>query len=172
MEEHLNTMFETFHELEEMSSQITKELAVYILLSSVGSEYETLITALEAWEEKRLTLQAVRMKILDEWRRKNNTVDSSGLFEAGESALSSARGRDECMCYNCDKKGHISRNCRAPRKRNAEGNANVVRKRDSSSDGNAGSSRRVAFMAHIGSKIHRRKEKERVCYECRSHGHN
>jgi hypothetical protein len=70
MQEHLQSVFEKFNQLNEIGHGLENDLAVSIILASLSSEYEPLITALEAWDEHRLTIEAVRAKLIEEYQRK------------------------------------------------------------------------------------------------------
>lgn len=171
MQDHLQAVFEGFHALDEIGAGLENDMAVSVMLASLNRDYEPLITALEAWDEKRLTLQAVRAKLLEEWHRKEEakTISTrtnefgetsseirSNEFGDSSAALSSVRRqRDDRTCYNCGKRGHVSRFCR----KLPHENASVAR---------------AALISRVESKIIQRKQMriKRICYECRQPGHD
>ena len=151
MQQHLQEIFENFHQLSEIGYGLANDMSVSVILASLPSEYEPLITALEAWDENRLTIEAVRSKLLEEWKRKEQM--KSG--ETSESALQSIR--KDITCLGCGKKGHIKRFCRNVQKTSTDERANVAK---------------VAFSA-VESRVKNRKIKiiHRICYNCRETGH-
>lgn len=179
MQDHLQRLFEGFDELDAIGAGLESELAVCVILASLNSTYEPLITALEAWDSDRLTLQAVRSKLLEEWRRKTETNENP----SGETALASQQNgvrrdfgssqkKDEKVCFGCGKKGHIRRNCRAEKTETAQfANAALyarldVRRKNSSNGKNA-------LITRVSDKIKQRKALlcKRLCYDCREYGH-
>lgn len=175
MESHLQMIFEKFSELDEIGYGLANEMAVSILLASLNSEYEPLITALEAWDETRLTIQAVRAKLLEEYRRKDNAYQE----ESHETALKV--GRKDDRGYRCNKIGHIGRYCKnVPQYSN---NGRYQHKSQYQSDSTRyrndakekANVARVAFIAKIEKKIRLRRlsarRGHRVCYHCQERGH-
>ena len=76
MEDHLQRIFEWLDELEEMDGGLDESLSVSVILASLSEEYDTLITAMEAWDETKLTLETVRSKLLDEWEKRMASLRS------------------------------------------------------------------------------------------------
>lgn len=173
MHEHIQYIFERFNELNEIGYGLDNNMAVSIMLASLNADYEPLITALEAWDENRLTIQAVRAKLIEEWQRKTQT----GRDEVNEAALRSVQRpyrdrvtggesrdrvfRDERICYGCNKRGHLHKDCRFKTRESNE-RASVAR---------------VAFTAkfeNVEKRIHQRNKMlvYRTCYNCREYGHN
>lgn len=70
MSVHLDKIFEDLDELVEMDAALDDKTAVLVILASLNEEYDGLITALEAWDEDKLTIQAVKIKLLEEYARK------------------------------------------------------------------------------------------------------
>jgi gag-polypeptide of LTR copia-type len=158
MEEHLQYVFEKFSELNEIGYGLENEMAVSILLASLTHEYDPLITALEAWDESRLTLQAVRSKLLEEWRRKKSVKEN----DTTESALRvfDRLGKDNRpICRACKKRGHIEKNCWNKEKMESNQGSNE----------NANYAR-VAFSARVR-RAPQWKINKRVCFECGKRDH-
>ena len=78
MRVHLDKIFQDLDELSEMDATLDDKSAIHIILSSLNEDYDTLITALEAWEESKLTLHAVQMKLIEEYDRRSSINISSG----------------------------------------------------------------------------------------------
>ena len=121
MEKHLQIIFELFHELSEMDSGLTDPILVSVILASLNREYEPIITALEAWEAPRLTLQAVRAKLLEEWEKKGSpsvAADEVALALNIRSRLGkrnferqSGNNKSPFLCFECNEENHMRRNC-------------------------------------------------------------
>lgn len=164
MHEHLQSIFERFSELDEIGYGLENDMAVSILLASLNPDYEPLITALEAWDESRLTIQAVRAKLIEEWQRKSQTTQE----ESNETALRTFQRKDERVCFGCNKRGHILKFCRSrPQERATQERTTQER----------ASVAKVAFSARFNAvekRIKRRKKRTdfRICYNCGEYGHD
>lgn len=152
MQQHLQSVFEKFNQMNEIGHGLENDLAVSIILASLSSEYEPLITALEAWDKERLTIEAVRAKLIEEYQRK---VQVKQEEDQSETALKSVK-KNDWFCTGCNKKGHTLKFCRSKPK----DHANVAR---------------VAFIAKLEMKIKQSKAaaiaRKRICYVCREKGH-
>lgn len=120
MKEHLHVMLTTLRELKQINTKIEDDLAVSAILSSLNNEYENLIVAMEAWDEKQLTLANVKLKLLDEWeRRTENSKTSAQALKINSTVYQSISTSDgqalkvskSFKCHYCEKEGHIRRNC-------------------------------------------------------------
>lgn len=112
MSEHLVEATELVHRLARMGEALQEHLVVAVLLSSLPSSYDPLVTALEGRPEGDLKLDYVKGKLLDEWRRRNEEQK-----QKTEEALRSTvqyKERRNCLwtCFYCGKAGHLRRNCR------------------------------------------------------------
>lgn len=103
---HLEHIFEDLDELAEMEAPVDDKMAVKIILSSLNEDYDGLITALEAWDEGKLTMHALKQKLLEEFDRK---VTGTGRREAERYNMAKRAQEDEC--FFCKKKGHFKREC-------------------------------------------------------------
>jgi hypothetical protein len=116
MEDHLQFIFERLTELDDIGESLESSMAVSVILASLSSEYDSLITALEAWSSTQLTLNAVRSKLLEEWRRKKRVIECE---PSGENALrvfdrlgEKTSGKSRPFCTYCKKRGHTEEQCR------------------------------------------------------------
>ena len=101
MQDHLQTIFEKFSELDEIGFGLENDMAVVIVLASLNRDYEPLITALEAWDEKRLTLQAVRSKLIEEFQRKQQVIDDDKNETAMKAWKREKFDKDNRVCNYC-----------------------------------------------------------------------
>jgi gag-polypeptide of LTR copia-type len=110
MEVHLQRIFEQFAELNAIGHGLDNEMSVSVMLASLNQDYEPLITALEAWDSAKLTIEAVGAKLVEEHSRKTAKVgESSGV---AMKSVQRQRGYDQIVCYGCNKRGHLHRDCR------------------------------------------------------------
>lgn len=163
MEDHLQFVFEKLSELDEIGYGLDNGMAIGVVLASLNSDYDPLITALEAWDESRLKLNAVRSKLIEEWRRKKNVTEA----ETSENALKvfdrlGKDNRDRVICRRCNRRGHVEKYCRTRMETSndkPQENANYAR---------------VAFTAQFKTsrysppkfKTANWKKNKRVCYVC------
>lgn len=104
MREHLNRLFTWFDKLGEMDAGLTCKVSVSVILASLNEEYEHLVTAIEAWDETRLTVQNVKAKLIDEWEKKSGGSE----YPTTSTAL---KTKPIFTCYGCGQPGHMKRNC-------------------------------------------------------------
>lgn len=75
MQEHISSMTDIIEKLKAVGEEIfTDKIIVSLLLSSLPSEYDTLITALET-REAEVTSEAVKSKLIEVWKKQNNKHD-------------------------------------------------------------------------------------------------
>lgn len=112
METHVNTMLGLVEKLTALGEELVDHLIVAMLLSSLPESYGTLITALESRSETELTLDLVKGKLLDEYKRRKGVA---GVVQNGDSALKVTQNRginDDKECFFCKKSGHFKKDCR------------------------------------------------------------
>ena len=67
------------------------------------------MTGLESWKEKDLTVQNVKLKLIDEWeRRYENVRKGSDVFCINRTEIDPKK---HIKCHQCKREGHIKRNC-------------------------------------------------------------
>lgn len=112
MQEHLDKMFGKFEELAGMGCQYTDEISVAIIFASLSAEYDNVITAMETWDDDKLTAEAVRSKLLDEWERQNErNQKTESAMKVRQNEYSGRKDMRQLPCFNCRKMGHIARFC-------------------------------------------------------------
>lgn len=114
MQKHIDEMFEMFDQLSELDAALDNVVAVGMLLASLNDEYDGLITAMEAWDEQRITLTNVKAKLMDEWQKRSDIGQGSARF----SNVQTQRRAHIFTCFECGKPGHIKRNCPEMMKKN------------------------------------------------------
>lgn len=87
MTEHVNTMMDLVNQLETLGEKLADHLVVALLLCSLPDSYNTLITALESRDEKDLTLEMVKGKLINEYTRNNESETTSFSSTEKESAM-------------------------------------------------------------------------------------
>ena len=108
MEKHLKDMKELTDRLAAVGAPIAEEDQVVTLLGSLPTQYNTLVTALEARGED-LRLQFVQQALLNEEQKLGKQDTSENLMVAQNSRFR-PRTRN-IVCYHCGKDGHMKRNC-------------------------------------------------------------
>ena len=78
MEDHIRTMEDT---MDQLGETMADKMAVAFLLSSLPDSYATLITALESRPDKDLTLSLVKMKMIDEYKRRHKEGSGEATTE-------------------------------------------------------------------------------------------
>lgn len=78
MREHLDKMFGFLDILGEMDAALNDRVSVSAILASLNEEYDNVVTAIEAWEQGRITIHAIKGKLIEEWEKRNATDGASG----------------------------------------------------------------------------------------------
>jgi len=73
MESHLAQMEDLIDQLSSLGEKLAEHLTVALFLSSLPDSYGTLITALETRDEADLTTELVKNKLIEEFKRRNET---------------------------------------------------------------------------------------------------
>ena len=123
MQEFINATLLLVEQLRGVGEEITDQQVATLLLCGLPDEYETLITALEAREEDDLTLEYVKSKLVDAYKRKKDS-EANSAEQKSESVLYSSNSRpamktnrpnyqkETRSCYECNKPGHLRADCR------------------------------------------------------------
>lgn len=108
MEDHLNEMMNLFQKLSDLGAPASDEWKIGMIFTSLPSTYSTLITALEARDEKDLKLSLVQSKLLDEYMRQQ---ESNSSWNDTEKLLAMKSNQDRTFCHICKKENHKMKNC-------------------------------------------------------------
>ena len=112
MEEHLQRLEGLKRRIEERDEKISKTIYNGILLGSVSSEYDTIVSILESQSD--LEPDAIIDRFLEEYRKRKG----NGLGKESKTAMltkQTAKGKNPQgrakKCFSCGKEGHIEANC-------------------------------------------------------------
>lgn len=107
VEQHMNRMDELFQKLRDINErELSESWNVAMLLSSLPSQYDALITALEARREKDLTYAFVQEKIIAEYERRIKGQNKGPTYGTAMTATSNG-----FLCHFCKKEGHFKKDC-------------------------------------------------------------
>ena len=112
MEDHIAELLGLVNKLTALGEELKDDLVAAMLLSSLPDSLSALITGLGRRSEQDLTLELVKGKLIDEYKRRKLTEKSD---ESNESVMKvSAKGYDsnkKKTCFFCKKNGHFKKEC-------------------------------------------------------------
>lgn len=110
VEAHISQMQDLVNRLIGLGEILKDNMVAALMLASLPDSYGTLITSLESRPEEDLTLNLVKGKIIDEYKRRKNCEVNMAENEA-VMKVQMNNSRKEFICYFCKKTGHMKRNC-------------------------------------------------------------
>ena len=113
MQEHITKILEIVSKLRAVKEEIKDTHIGALILCSLPNSYESLITALEAWPEKELSLELIKNKVLDEANRRSERKQNQNSDEA--IAFKTSRNRNK-YCTYCRRNNHETSECRFKKK--------------------------------------------------------
>ncbi|KAM8718685.1 hypothetical protein ACLKA7_001404 [Drosophila subpalustris] len=129
--QHIQDFFDAVNKLKEIGVPIGDDLLAILLLYSLPESYETFRCAMESRDDLP-SPGVLRVKILEEAQArkiKEDREEQSALY-AGRQKNGKNRGpaqKESRKCYNCQKVGHLARDCRASTKGNTKNKGLEVR---------------------------------------------
>lgn len=109
VEKHLLDMDSLFERLEGAGLKLEEKLKIAMVLRSMPESYHFLASALEARPDADITMELIRTKLLDEYRKRQERV---GKSTGDERALTTQNMSKDKVCFFCNKPGHFKRDCR------------------------------------------------------------
>jgi len=123
MQEYISAVLRLVEQLRGVGEEVSDQQVATLLLCGLPDEYETLITALEARDEDELTLEYVKNKLVDAYKRKKDS-EADSTESRTESAMYSGkirphshmnnrhnRNKETRTCFFCKRQGHLKKDC-------------------------------------------------------------
>lgn len=117
---HIRELEEVYDRLAAAGHVLTESFKIVLLFRSLPESYQGLATLLQSQLDAGTTMEAVKVKVLEEFERRNERsgrVSGSASSEATamKSATKKSREKSSAVktCYHCGKPGHLRRDCRA-----------------------------------------------------------
>ena len=110
MEEHINTFSNYVTQLAALGQCLPDDLMAALLLGSLPESFDTLVTALESRPEADLTLQLVKSKLIDEYKRRKGARETKEDSCGSEAAMKVSH-KEAKSCFFCKKTGHFKSEC-------------------------------------------------------------
>lgn len=120
MEDHINGILCLVNELRALGEDIKDAMVVALMLGSLTEEYDSLISALEIKDEADLTVNYVKEKLIQAYKRQNKSFDEDE--QAHKSSISKKKnfkrgnGKAKVKCFDCGKLGHVRADCSVKQK--------------------------------------------------------
>ena len=121
MQEYIRSVLEIVDRLHGFGENIDDFHVAALLLSGLPNCYKTLVTALDALDANKLTLEYVKGKLVDEYKRKmessskNSSKSETALKAYNNSKFKNKTNKKESNnnlketreCFICKRKGHL-----------------------------------------------------------------
>ena len=135
LQSHLKNFMEIYDELAVIGDPIAEEDRVINLLASLPDSFSTLVTALEA-TEKVPSWESVTERLIHEDSKTRPSEPTNSLSQTKCLATGNHRpiGKRVIKCFECNKVGHVRKNCYIYLKKNKSKVNTVVYDSDNNSD--------------------------------------
>ncbi len=166
MQDYIRSVLEIVERLHGIGEDIDDFHVAALLLSGLPDSYETLVTALDARQDDELTLEYVKGKLLDEYKRKEESLNKNNIkHETALKAYSKSKNKSNYKetgassketreCFVCKKKGHLKKDCKVWQARMAELKKNETghKARTAREEDDSTSESELAFIASNDSR--------------------
>ena len=116
MEQHITDFLNNINQLAALGQHLTDELQAALLLQSLPDSYDTLVTTLEGRPDKDLTVDLVKGKLIDEYKKRLGSKYTKENYD-NEAAMKSTfknisnGSQSKRSCFFCKKSGHFKSEC-------------------------------------------------------------
>jgi len=113
MNDYIRSTLEMVERLHGIGEEIKDFHIAALLLSGLPDSYDNLVTALDARPDDELTLEYVKGKLVDEYKRRTSGKSESALNTYDITAAKNSNISRQRECFFCKKPGHVKKDCRA-----------------------------------------------------------
>jgi gag-polypeptide of LTR copia-type len=96
MRDHLDTLFTCLDELNEVGEELKERTKIGMILSSLNSDYDNVVTAIQAWDDSRMTINLVQKKLIEEADKIHERMENYNRYRKLEV-------KQTTLCYQLHK---------------------------------------------------------------------
>lgn len=127
MSDHLERLQQLAQEIGQAERPLTNSELAIAMLQSMPSDYTVTVQTIEAADKGTDPIYCYT-KLVDEEQRRNAEKPQSGSNNKGDNALKAShrisKSSNTRKCYNCNRPGHIARNCQSKKESTNDNNNN------------------------------------------------
>lgn len=97
MEMHISTFSNNINQLSALGQDLPDNLIAALLLESLPESYDNLVTALETRPESDTTINFIKSKLIDEFKRRKEARDVRDNFQENEAAMKIMHSKDKAQ---------------------------------------------------------------------------
>ncbi len=118
-----NSIRELAHKVTDLGGMVSDDELIVVLTNNLPDSYQPLIVSLELVDEKKLTVDYVIARLVNEEDRqgKDTNEDTLGLYA---NTPKRRTPRSEITCFGCGEKGHYQFECLKERGKEEPGKPN------------------------------------------------